>query len=114
MRRGKQQEFEQVQPFDLDRELQKLQEIKAKRERELQSKRELAIKKRQDEINKIFFQRELSVLKNKQRGQRDNYSFFPGQTARLNDVYYNAKNETSLEEFRPNTLGFIYEEKDES
>lgn len=44
-----------MQPFDLDRELQKLQEIKAKRERELQSKRELAIKKRQEEINKIFF-----------------------------------------------------------
>lgn len=57
------------------------------------------------------------MLKSKRRATQDNYSFFPGQTARLNDVHYHnglGKNETSIEEFRPNTLGFIYEEKDES
>ena len=57
------QKDQPVNPFDLKKELEKLENIKMRRQMEIDSKRDEALKKRQAEINKMFFKKEFQVLK---------------------------------------------------
>lgn len=74
--------YQQQKPFDLDEELRKLQEIKLMRERQVEDRRNQALKKKQDEINNIFFKKELRTMKDKQHLSRDKYSFYHNETVR--------------------------------
>lgn len=62
MKKSQKQYDEPVKPFDLDLELRKLNHIKMLREREIQSRREQANRKRQEEMNKIFFRKEITNM----------------------------------------------------
>ena len=66
----------------MDAELRKLQEIKQMREQQIIDKRNQALKKKQDEINKIFFKKELRSMKDKQYLSQDKYSFYQHETVR--------------------------------
>ena len=75
-------------PFDLDEELRKLAEIKAMRERELRNKRDENLKRKQDELNKIFFKRELRTMKDTQFLSKDKYSYYHNETVRAAENEY--------------------------
>ena len=59
-----------------------MQEIKIMREQQIVDRRNQAIKKKQDEINNIFFKKELRSMKDKQYLNRDKYSFYHNETVR--------------------------------
>ena len=71
------EQFQQPrEPFDLDKELRKLNEIKRKREEELKSKRDEANRRKLEEMNKIFFKQEMRTMKQKQFISKEKYSYY--------------------------------------
>lgn len=81
-KKAEQQQNAYQKPFDLDEELRKLQEIKMMREQQIVDRRNQALKKKQDEINNIFFKKELRSMKDKQYLNQDKYSFYHNETVR--------------------------------
>ncbi len=52
------------------------------REQQIVDRRNQALKKKQDEINNIFFKKELRSMKDKQYLNKDKYSFYHNETVR--------------------------------
>ena len=77
-----------ARPFDLDEELRKLAEIKAMREREMKGRRDENLKRKTDELNKIFFKRELRSMKDQQFLSKDKYSYYNNETVRAAENEY--------------------------
>jgi uncharacterized membrane protein YqiK len=65
-----------IKALDLDEELRKLNNIKQLREQQLQNKRDEIFKKKQDQLNTIFFQKELRTMKASRFLSNDKYSFY--------------------------------------
>ena len=103
-------------PFDLDAELRKLQEIKQMREQQIIDKRNQALKKKQDEINKIFFKKELRSMKDKQYLAQDKYSFYHNETVRKEEQAINQQQQASsssqvTDQFKIDNISFFLAEE---
>ena len=77
-----------ARPFDLDEELRKLAEIKAMREREMKGRRDETMKRKTDELNKIFFKRELRLMKDQQYIFNEKYIYYNNDTVRAAEKEY--------------------------
>ena len=108
-----------VKPFDLDEELRKLQEIREMREREQRTKRDEVNKRKQDEINQIFFKREMRTMKDTRFLSKDKYSYYHGETNRAKEneikhINQSQQNTTQVDQFKIDRVSFFYAEQHES
>ena len=104
----------------MDAELRKLQEIKQMREQQIIDKRNQALKKKQDEINKIFFKKELRSMKDKQYLSQDKYSFYQHETVRKEEqaikqtAAAKQSNSTQVDQFKVDNISFFLAEEHKS
>eukprot|EP00347_Sterkiella_histriomuscorum_P019495 403341410 len=69
--------------YNLDEELRKLEQIKAKRQQEQQERKNEAYRKRQDAINQMFFKKEWEKINIKSRESGDSKSYYKVQSINL-------------------------------